>query len=54
MKEDLFRLYMHSLIFTATPDMRISVDENALRNRIKRDKILLARYYTDSQLITPP
>lgn len=54
MKEDLFRLHMHSLIFTAMPDMDISVDEDELHSRIIKDRALFARYYTDSQLITPP
>jgi len=48
MKENLFRLYMHSLIFTATPDMDITVDKDELRRRIKRDKALFARYYSDN------
>lgn len=53
-QDSLFRRYQGALLYTGNPHEKVEVDPSLLRRQIMQTKSLFARYYTDSQLITPP
>lgn len=52
--ESAFYIAQRCLVFTVYPHRKVTIDEDALKKELRDKKLLLARYYTESQLITPP
>ena len=52
--ESAFYIAQRCLVFTVYPHRKVTIDEDALKKELRDKKLLLARYYTESQLVTPP
>ena len=52
--ESAFYIAQRCLVFTVYPHRKVTIDEDALKKELRDKKLLFARYYTESQLVTPP